>query len=161
MNLHFISELGKEAMEFKISEIELINKSNVSTKLAPIVLTSLEVYDVLYEHWDKGKIEFIEQFKIVLLNKANRIIGIMEVSSGGTSSTIVDTKLVFVSALKANAHAIILAHNHPSGVVKPSEHDNRLTRKMREIGTLLEIRVLDHLIISNDGYFSYSDEGLI
>lgn len=146
-------------MEFEIAEIELVYKSRVENKNAPIVRTSSDAFEVLLKYWDLGKIEFVEQFKIVLLNRANRVIGIMEVSTGGTSTTVVDCKLVFVAALKANAHFIILAHNHPSGSVTPSAADDRLTRKMKEIGILLDIHVIDHIIISNETYYSYVDNG--
>jgi len=79
-------------------------------------------------------------------------------SSGGISGTMVDARLVFVAALKANASSIILAHNHPSGNLKPSEQDERITAKIEQGGALLDITVLDHLIVSSAGYYSFADE---
>ena len=103
----------------------------------------------------------IEQFKIMLLNRANKILGIFTVSTGGVAGTVADPKVLFAAALKGNASSIILAHNHPSGNLKPSEADRQLTNKLSQAGKLLDISVLDHLIITADEYFSFADEGLL
>ena len=108
-----------------------------------------------------SKIEFVEQFKAMLLNRANKVLGIFEVSSGSSTGTIADPKLIFAAAIKANACGIILAHNHPSGNLNPSQADIDLTRRMREGGKLLEVQVLDHVIITCEGYYSFADEGMI
>ena len=97
----------------------------------------------------------------MLLNRANKVLGIYEVSTGGMTGTVADPKLIFVAALKAGACNIMLVHNHPSGNLKPSKQDEQLTYKIKEGGKLLDIVLLDHLIISNEGYFSMQDEGLI
>jgi len=94
-------------------------------------------------------------------NWANRLIGICKVSIGGTSGTIADPKLIFASAILANACGIILTHDHPSGTLRPSQADIALTKKAKEAGVLLDITVLDHLIVTEEGYFSFADEGLI
>jgi DNA repair protein RadC len=83
------------------------------------------------------------------------------ISRGGISGTVADPKLIFAAALKASASSIILAHNHPSGSLKPSEADIRLTKKLKEGGLYLEIPVLDHIILSKEGYYSFADEGLL
>ncbi|RYY22608.1 MAG: DNA repair protein, partial [Sphingobacteriaceae bacterium] len=98
---------------------------------------------------------------VMLLNRANRVLGVYLVSSGGVAGTICDPKLVFQAALKANASTLILAHNHPSGNLNPSEADIKLTRKLVEAGKLLELPVCDHLILSEEGYLSMADEGLM
>ncbi len=108
-----------------------------------------------------GNYKFIEEFKILLLNRANRLIGYYSVSSGGISGTIADPRVIFAAALKACAVEIILAHNHPSGNLQPSNADSILTKKLKEAGNLLDIIVLDHIIISDGGYFSFADKGLI
>ena len=113
------------------------------------------------ENWDKDKLEFVEQFKILLLNRANKVLGIFEVSTGGVSGTVADPKLVFAAAIKANASAMILAHNHPSGQVKPSQADIDLTKKLVGGGKLLEIPVLDHIIVTGEECYSFADEGLL
>lgn len=156
-----IAELGKEVMEYRLSEIELVYKHTVPINLQPRILKSEDAYNAFLSYWDQGKIEFIEQFKILLLNRANRVLGIVEISSGTTNATLVDVKMVFVSAMKANAHSIILCHNHPSGNMEPSKPDIQLTDKMKKIGELLEIKVVDHLIISPNDYYSFSDNGYI
>lgn len=99
----------------------------------------------------------VEQFKVLLLNTANKVLGISDISTGGVSSTVADPRIVFTTALKANASKIILAHNHPSGNLRPSQSDTDLTIKMKEAGRFLDIMVLDHLIITNEGYYSISD----
>ena len=98
---------------------------------------------------------------MLLLNRANKVLGIVEISKGGTAGTVVDPKIVFAAAIKTNCSAIILAHNHPSGNLRPSDQDIRLTRKLKECGNLLEINVWDHLIITREGYLSFADEGLL
>lgn len=105
--------------------------------------------------------EFIEQFKVILLNRAHRVLGVFDLSTGGTSGTIAEPKLVFASSILRNASAIIIAHNHPSGNLKPSTADIDLTKKLKEAGKLLDIPVLDHLIVTSEGYFSFADEGMI
>ena len=94
--------------------------------------SSKDAYSILLDSWDDEKLEFVEQFKVLLLNRANRVLGIYEASTGGVSGTVADPKLVFAAALKSNATAIILAHNHPSGQLKPSDADLKLTQKLKE-----------------------------
>ena len=102
-----------------------------------------------------------EEFWILLLNRSNEVIGKKEISKGGVSGTVVDAKLVFNEALRQFASSIILCHNHPSGNLKPSQADIDLTRKMKAAGKTLDISVLDHLIVSEKGFYSFADEGLM
>jgi DNA repair protein RadC len=102
-----------------------------------------------------------EEFWILLLNRANRIIGKERISTGGVSGTVVDAKLVFRKALETLACSIILSHNHPSGNLTASQADLDLTKKLRKAGKSLDIEVLDHLIISDSGYLSFADEGML
>lgn len=102
-----------------------------------------------------------EEFRILLLNRANRIIRKMSVSEGGISGTVADPKKIFKMGLEFNASSIILCHNHPSGNIQPSEADIKLTRKMKEAGALLDLPVLDHLIIGGNSYYSFADEGMM
>ena len=97
----------------------------------------------------------------MLLNTASKVIGISQIAAGGKSVTVADPKLIFSVALKGQATSIILAHNHPSETLKPSEADINLTRKMVEVGKLLELHVYDHLIVIRNKYYSFGDEGLI
>lgn len=100
-----------------------------------------------------------EEMWILLLNRANRIIGEKMVSEGGISGTVADPRRIFKTAIDRQATGIILVHNHPSGNLKPSEADKRLTRNLAEGGKILDIALLDHLIIAQGGYYSFADEG--
>jgi DNA repair protein RadC len=102
-----------------------------------------------------------EQFWILLLDQSNKVIGAVQVSDGGIAGTVADPKRIFKTAIERNAAAMILCHNHPSGQLKPSDADVRLTKKLFQSGEMLEIRVIDHLIIGHDQYFSFSDEGVL
>jgi len=144
-----------------VSEVELIYKNKVKPSERPVVKSSKECYELLSSTWNQNKIEFVEQFKVILLNRAQRVLGIYELSTGGVAGTVADTKLVFTSALKANACKIILTHNHPSGNLKPSMEDEQITKRMATAGIYLDIKVIDHLIITSEGYFSFADEGLL
>lgn len=152
-------ENTNEKRQHQVAEIQLTYKSNVKPSLRPKIAGSKDAYNVLVENWDDCKVEFVEQFKVMLLNRANKVLGIFEVSSGGSTGTVADPKLIFAAAIKANACGIILAHNHPSGNLSPSQTDMDLTRRMKEGGKLLEIQVLDHLIVTKEGYYSFADEG--
>ncbi|WP_026898834.1 JAB domain-containing protein [Daejeonella oryzae] len=146
---------------FQVSEINVVYKPKFKASERPAITSSKNVYEILIQSWDMNKIELLEQFKILLLNRANKVLGIFEVSSGGISGTTADPKLIFGIALKTCASGIIISHNHPSGQLKPSDADLRITRKIKEGGNFLDISVLDHVIITSTGYFSFADEGLI
>lgn len=102
-----------------------------------------------------------ESFYIILLNSSNRLIKTVCVSEGGISGTVVDPKKIFKIALDNFTAGLILSHNHPSGNLNPSESDKKLTQKILEAGQLLDIHIIDHIIISGDGYFSFSDDGIM
>ena len=102
-----------------------------------------------------------EQFWILLLNNSNKILKKENISMGGLTSTIVDPKKIYKKALENNAASIILCHNHPSGNVKPSEADIKLTKKLREAGKLMDLPILDHIIVGIENYFSFADEGIL
>lgn len=103
----------------------------------------------------------VEEFWILLLNRANKIIEPMRVSEGGLTGTVVDPRVIFRKAIEKNAVSLILCHNHPSGNTKPSEADLQITRKMKEAGKMIDIQVLDHIIVSDSGYYSFAEEGII
>lgn len=100
-----------------------------------------------------------EEFWILLLNRANRILKKLNISEGGISGTVADPKKIFKLALDNNASSIILCHNHPSGNIQPSESDVKLTNKLKDAGKLLDLPVIDHIIIGEDKYYSFADEG--
>ncbi|MEZ4920243.1 MAG: DNA repair protein RadC [Saprospiraceae bacterium] len=100
-----------------------------------------------------------EEFWVLYLNRANELIGREQLSSGGTAGTVVDIKLFYKKAIDARASSVIAAHNHPSGNLQPSQADQQLTVKLRESGAILDLPLLDHLIVSEKGYYSFADEG--
>jgi DNA repair protein RadC len=102
-----------------------------------------------------------EEFWVLLLNRANKITSKQLISKGGQAGTVADPKIIFNTALQNHASSVILAHNHPSGNLKPSQADIDLTRKLKSAGTFLDIPVLDHLIITDTGFFSFTDEGML
>lgn len=102
-----------------------------------------------------------EEFWLLLVNRANEVFARERLSTGGMAGTVVDVKLFFKTALDARATAVIAVHNHPSGSLKPSQADITLTRRLRQAGELLELPLLDHLIVSERGYFSFADEGVL
>lgn len=146
---------------YKVSEVQLIYRSAIEPINRPQVKTSQDAYNLLHASWNENTIEFTEQFKVLMLNRSARVLGIYEASSGGTTGTVVDTKLIFIAALKANANSIILAHNHPSGGLTPSSSDISITKKLCAAGKLLDISVIDHLIVTRDSYYSFSDNGIL
>lgn len=102
-----------------------------------------------------------EEFWIMMLDRANKIIDIENISKGGISGTVVDARIIFKNAIQNLASGIILCHNHPSGNNKPSQNDISLTRKLKDAGMLLDINVLDHIIISGSSFYSFADEGAL
>lgn len=111
--------------------------------------------------FNQDTILWTEESAMICLNRANEVIGYFKVSSGGTSSTIIDAKVIFVQALQAGAHSIILAHNHPSGDLRPSEIDIKLTKQLIKGAELLDMRVLDHIILTEKSHTSMADNGHI
>jgi DNA repair protein RadC len=144
---------------YDIAEIQVSYSLKVKAKNRPVVTSSKDSYDIFIRVFDN--IEYTEKMYAMFLNRANRVLGVRMISSGGIAGTVCDPKNVFQVALKANASSIILCHNHPSGNLRPSDADNILTRKFKEAGIFLDLPVLDHLIASEDSYFSFADEGLM
>ena len=102
-----------------------------------------------------------EEFWLLMLNRANRVIGRFKVSQGGLSGTVIDTRIILKKALDNLASSIIVCHNHPSGNKQPSDADVKITEKLKKAAEILEIKLLDHIIIADKSYFSFADEGLI
>lgn len=143
------------------SEIELTYKSKVKASERPLIKDSKDAYEIFLKIWDEGKMDLQEEFKVLFLNRANRVLAVYQVSTGGITGTVADPRLIFTAALKCNCVSLVLAHNHPSGNLKPSRHDEDLTQKIKNAGLLLDIKVIDHIIISSEGYLSFADEGLL
>lgn len=122
------------------------------------IITSRDVFDVFYPQLSDLP---HEEFWILLLNRANSIISKINISRGGVSGTIVDVKIILKIAIENLATSIILCHNHPSGNIMPSQSDIDMTKNLKQASALVEIQTLDHLIIGENAYYSFSDEGMI
>jgi DNA repair protein RadC len=140
-------ELGKRRKEMELGAKEL-----------PRITSSHIAYDILYARLNNL---YHEEFWILFLNRNNQVMKEERMSAGGVHGTVVDPKMIFKRALEHNASGIVLAHNHPSGNLKPSDEDIKLTTKMTAAGSMLEIRVIDHIIIAGSSYYSFADEGLL
>ena len=144
-----------------VSEIEVRYKSKVKPSERPHIRSSRTAYELLISRWDNNRIELLEQAKAILLNRSNKVLGLIDLSTGGMDTTVIDHRILLVSALKTCASSIMLAHNHPSGNLQPSEQDKNLTTRIADACRLLNLRLLDHLIITTEGYYSFADEGLL
>ncbi len=144
----------------KLAEIEISYKTKIPASERHRITSSREAFDLFRKIWKDDKIELREEMKILFLNKANKVLGWITASTGGVSGCLCDTRTVFGVALKANASSIIMAHNHPSGNIKYSSEDLKLTEKFKEAGKILDIPLLDHLIITKEGYYSFQEDGL-
>src|ERR1035437_5545547 len=169
-NLNALAKLSvSDLMKFKgIGEAKAISivaamelgrrRKETETAKREKITSSKDIFDVF-------RPQFLdlphEEFHVLLLNRSNLIIRKEVVSRGEVSGTVVDPKIIFKIAVEHLASSIILCHNHPSGNLKPSDADISLTKKIKEAGILLEIPILDHLIISDSGYFSFADEGMM
>jgi len=148
----------QETKIYKVAEVQISYRTDYKIQERPQINSSNDAYDILIQHWKQGSIEYLEEFKVILLNTNNRVLGIVDISVGGLQGTLADPKVIFAIALKTNSSKIILAHNHPSGNIKPSNTDIKLTQKLKEGGKLLEIDVCDHIIVTTDRYYSFADE---
>ncbi|QDW23709.1 RadC family protein [Pedobacter sp. KBS0701] len=170
---HNLTKLGKASIldlsRFKgigeakaltiIAALELgLRRKETTEEVITHVTTSNDVYKYLHQTFANLN---HEEFWILLLNRSNRVIGKFLISKGGQAGTVADPKIIFKTALENNAANIVLAHNHPSGNIKPSESDDKLTKNMVASGNLLGLYVVDHLIFANNRYYSYRDEDLI
>ena len=148
--------------ENNISEVKIIYRTKVKASDRPQVKTSREAFEVFMDAWDMDTIEHVEEFKLMLLTRSNKILGIASISKGGISGTVTDVRIILQYAIKANASGMIICHNHPSGNLNPSESDTKITHKIKEAGVIMDIQLLDHLILTMDGsYYSFADNGLL
>ena len=141
--------------EIKISfKVDKVKKSEMTQ-----ISTSKQGYDVLREVFNADTIDWLEEAIVLCLNNANKVVGFYKLSTGGVTGTVMDPRIVFTVALNCGASGIIVAHNHPSGTLRPSQNDIDITYKIREGGKLLDIKLLDHVIVTDEGYYSFADEG--
>ena len=144
-----------------VSEVELVYKSKVKASTRPLIKKTKDAYDLLNQLWNQGTIELQEEFKALFLNRANRVLGVYNLSKGGITGTVADPKLLLAAALKCACVGVILSHNHPSLKLTPSRADEEMTDRINQACKLLDLRLLDHIIITSEGYYSFADEGLL
>ncbi|MGQ1787900.1 RadC family protein [Saccharicrinis sp. GN24d3] len=153
------SGIGEAKAISIVAAMELGRRRKLSdAKEKPKISGSLDIYDLM--HPILADLPH-EEFWIVLLNRANKVISTQKISQGGISGTVIDSKLIMKSAIDQLASSIILCHNHPSGNLRPSSHDKTNTKKLVEAGKVMEIPILDHVIVTDNGYYSFADEGEI
>ncbi len=140
-----------------VAEIAVSYKTTNTPK--PKISSVVDAYKLILSSWNENTIELQEEFKILLLNRSNEVLGIYPLSKGGITGTVVDVRLIFAVALKCSATGIILCHNHPSGNLKPSGADIALTKSIKKCSDFLEINLIDHLIITRNGFYSFITEG--
>lgn len=143
-----------------IPTLKLVKESSTPWDSSRKVTTSRTANEI-FRPLIGGDMNIREQFWILLLDRANNPIGTHLVSIGGMSGTVVDSKLIFATALTALANSIILCHNHPSGNPKPSQADIDISKQLRDAGKIIGITVLDHIILTSDGYTSFADQGIV
>ncbi len=143
----------------QVSEIQISYNPNFSEKLK--IENSRQTYELILNDWDENTLQMQEEVKLLLLNRNNQILGVFQLAKGGLTACVVDVRIILSVALKSLATGLILVHNHPSGNLKPSNEDIKITNRLKEACKLLEIVLLDHLIITKDSYLSFTDEGIL
>lgn len=141
-------------------KVRIVYSKKLKASERPKISSSTDVVNLLRELWS-SQIEVREEFLVLLMDRDNRVLGYQVLSKGGMSGTVVDTRLMLSMALESLATSIIIAHNHPSGSLKPSTQDINITKKVKESGKTMDIQVLDHIIITKESHFSFADEGIL
>ena len=147
---------------YKVCDVKLTYNTKVKSSERAVVKNSNSAYSLLIGHvYDPETIQHREYMKLILLNRAHKVLGIAHISEGGLDSTSADIRIIMQAAILGNASAMILSHNHPSGNKQPSNQDDLLTEKVNKATKLFGIQLLDHIIATDSEYYSYSDEGRI
>lgn len=142
---------------YKAAEVKLMYMTDVKSSERISIKNSEDAAAVFFDVWDFHSIEHTEEVKMMMLNRANKVLGVASISKGGLSGAVIDTRVILQYAIKSNATSVILAHNHPSGNLEASEADKRITQNVREALKLIDIQLLDHLILNKDELFATID----
>jgi DNA repair protein RadC len=153
-----VQGLGRFVKSTRPPKLRIVYSRKNRDKKLSTIKTSNEAYEVFKSIWS-SQIETREEMYVLFLDNASQVLGYNILSSGGITGTVADLRLIFSVALESLATKIIIAHNHPSGNLNPSEADTALTRKIYNAGKVMDITLLDHLIITVKGYYSFADEG--
>ena len=143
-------------IKLNLSFDKKVKKSELQT-----ITGSSSCVNILRQVFNKDTFDWTEEVIMLCLNRANKVVGFYKVSSGGLTSCILDPRVIFTIALNCAANSIILSHNHPSGNTTPSVQDKEITKKIKDAGNLLDIKLLDHIILTDSDYYSFMDEGEI
>lgn len=143
-----------------VAELSVVYSNSVSPSERQKIVNSKSAFEIFENIWN-DQINIYESVYLLLLNRANKVLGYRCISTGGVSGTVVDPKAIYQAALLTNASSVILAHNHPSGNLNPSDADVKLTEKLKAAGYFLDIAFIDHLILADGQYHSFADEGKI
>lgn len=149
-----------QKMNLQFSEVKLVYKNKIPANQRASVKYSQQAFNILKDIFSDF-MEHHEEFWVLLLNNRNQLIGISQIGKGGVNSTPVDTKILLQSVILSNATGFIIAHNHPSGNLNLSNEDEIITQKIKTLSNELDSKLLDHVILSPEGYLSMSDEGLL
>lgn len=152
-----------EAIQPAVAEITVAYLNKQTATKRPQINTSKDAHHYLLNGFNPNTIALQEQFIVAYLNRGNQVLGLYRVAAGGITGVVADPRMILAVALKIAAVSIVVAHNHPSGILKPSRQDEDVTHKLKEGGKFLDVKLLDHLILSPCGtqYFSFADEGLL
>lgn len=155
------NDFGQTSRLLQVAEVKVTYQSKIPFTLRPKISRSEDAEEVFRLNWGED-MEFVEEFNVLFVTRSNHVKGLFRLSRGGMTGTVADPRILFATALKGMAAALVLGHNHPSGSTQPSSQDIALTRKFKEIGKYHDIPVLDHLILApNSGYYSFADEGML
>ena len=142
-----------------IAEVQISYSSKTKSADRVKITQSKEAVNAFRSFWQN--LEHVEYAYLLLLNRQNQILGRYFLAKGGMTGAVINARVIFQVALKANATSIMMAHNHPSGNLQPSDADRKITRQIKEAGSFLDIPLMDHIIITEEGYLSFADEGLL
>jgi len=140
-----------------LEEIQLRYKTKTPASERVKISSSDAARDYLMKVWDHDTIELRESFYAIFLNSAMRVLGWIKIGDGGISGVVADKKLILATGLKSGASSFMVAHNHPSGSLKPSESDFKITGELKKCGEVLDLELVDHLIVTTTGYYSFAD----
>ncbi|GAB3028183.1 JAB domain-containing protein [Niabella terrae] len=151
--------LKQNLLPGEVAEIALVYKTKVRAEDRLQVRNACQMAHIFRNVWSEDLIELLEESKILYLNRANKVLGVFPLSTGGASGTIIDIRLVLIAALRLHASNICICHNHPSGNLQPSQADLLVTEKIRKGAACLNLNLLDHIILTRNGYYSMAEQG--
>lgn len=161
MNETLQIQLKLSTMNFNIPEIKITLTFDKSKSELHTLRNSQDIAEAMRQVFNSDTFQWTEEFILICLNRAHKIVGFYKCSSGGITGTVADPRVILTVALNCAATSIVVAHNHPSGNLKPSLADEQITKKIKDAAALLDITLLDHIILTEESYYSFADEGML